>query len=416
MSFDTHIEARSQKRLDPFAVAAGLMRNDLPILAPLFLALGVAGGVQTLYGASSFVEVFTLQIAERVIQLTVLLLVVLRWRGKLSKKDNTPLPVFPTVARIFTVGLLLWGALMSPTFLLLFARNANLALPISVLFVLGILWCFRFYFYFIAYGLLGSSLMSGLSQTLAIGRRDPMGSVRSLISPVAITSLLVWLVALPSPDGRSIGWATAGAAAQGLFWLLSVYTGLGLGLTLLDDQEWRNAKLDAYRKERLETLETQGRGSAVNLLSPSSGAKIFALAVCLMAVNIYQALHIKPAVVLTVVSWEAVDQKLKLSLRAEDDAYHFRGFNPIAFSVRSQTGYDISTELLRVSKSPPVDGQKGTFDIDFSGVVSSTPLFLEFATNKREDVLRGMDNMWLWYNKVPIAPLRVAPIAGGDRG
>ncbi len=203
---------------------------------------------------------------------------------------------------------------------------------------------------------------------------------------------------------------------QGTFWLLSIYTGLGLGLTLIDDHEWRSARLDVYRKERLETLETQGRGSWLNILSPAVGAKIFVLAVCLMTVNLYQVLHTKPAASIRVLSCVAQDQTLKVALDVRDSVYHFRGFNPVAFSIASQTGYPVSTELLRVSRD--AQGEKGVrvVDIDVSSDGSPMTLYLEFGTNKRDDVLRTMDNMWLWYNKVPLAPLAVEAVVAQPEG
>lgn len=406
---------RTKKTPDPFAVAAGLLKNDSHLIVPLLLLLSLSGVAQALELSPKFREAIGLQLIERFIQLAVLVFVVLRWRTKLGREGQASVSAFAVTSRMMLVGFLVWGALMSPTFLLLFSTNPAITLPICILFTVGIFWWFRFYFYFLVYGILGSSLLTGVSQTLAIGRRAPTAAVRSLVAPVALTSLLVWLVALPSPDGRSVGWAAAGAAVQGVFWLLSIYTGLGLGLLLLDEQEWRGAKLDAYRKERLETLEAQGRASFVNFLSPASGVKIFVLAVCVMAFNLVQALHTPPAASIKVVSLQAEDQVLRVALELKDTDYHFRGFNPLGFSVASQTGYSISTELVRISRTP--NGKKGEREFEVSEDEQKGPvmLYLEFATNKTDDVLRSLDNMWLWYNQVTIAPLRIEDGRGTGR-
>jgi hypothetical protein len=407
MNYEDEPAPRTKKTSDPFALAAGLLKNDLRLIPLLLLLLSLSGVAQTLQSSSNFSDVLGLQLVERFVQLAVLVFVIVRWRKKLAREGHSSVHPLAVGSRVMLVGFLVWGALMSPTFLLLFSTNPAISLPLSIFFIVGVFWWFRFYFYFLVYGILGTSLRMGISQTLELGRRSPTAAVRSLVAPVALTSLIVWLVALPSPDGRSVEWAAAGAAAQGIFWLLSIYTGLGLGLLLLDDQEWRGAKLDAYRKERLETLEAQGRASFLNFLSPASGVKMFVLAVVVMVFNLFQALHTPPAAAIKLVSWSAQDQILRVALELKDPEYHFRGFNPVAFSIASQTGYGISTELVRIGRSP--EGKRGEreFEVTEDEKKGAVTLYLEFATNKRDDVLRSLDNMWLWYNQVSIAPLRI---------
>lgn len=394
---------------DAFALAAGMIRHDAALLVPLFILSSFPGVVATLMDPLTRTQSLILEAVKWVSQLGVLAFVVVRWRLILGRESRKSVRPFALALRVLVAGGLVWGALMMPLFLI--ELTSAVSFPVVVLSILGIYWWFRLYFYFVSYGLLGVALLPGVSTTLEISRRDIGGAFRSLIGPIAITSLLCWLFAIPSPDGRSIQWAAVGAGAEGLFWLLSMYTGLGVGVLTLGDSEWREAGLDPYRRERLETLEAQGKASWLNVLSPKAGAKVFVVALLVMAFNINRAVHSPPAVSVKVVRCEAVSQNLKIVLELRDPEYHYRGFSPLAFSVASQTGFEqFSTEIVRISRTP--EGKKGelSFPLSKDDLSGSITVYLEFATNKTDEVLQKLDNMWLWYHSVSLVPLRVGTV------
>jgi hypothetical protein len=41
-------------------------------------------------------------------------------------------------------------------------------------------------------------------------------------------------------------------------------------------------------------------------------------------------------------------------------------------------------------------------------------LYVDFKSHKTDEALRGMDNLYLWYNLKPIVPLRVVERAPTD--
>ena len=394
---------------DAFALAAGMLRRDVGLFVPLLILASFGGVAETLLDPLSRTQSWGLEAVKWLSQLGVLAFVVARWRRILGRECKSSVRSFMLTLRMVVAGFLVWGALMMPVFLI--ELTSAVSFPIVVLLILGIYWWFRFYFYFVSYGLLGVSLRQGISTTLELSRRDIGGALRSLMAPIAITSLVTWIVAIPSPDGRSIEWAAVGAATEGLFWLLSIYTGLGVGLRTLGDSEWRDAGLGPYRRERLETLEAQGKASWFNLLSPKAGAKVFVIALLVMAFNIHRAVHAPPAVSVKVIGCEAVSQNLRIALELRDPNYHYRGFSPLAFSVASQTGFEqFSTEIVRIARTP--EGKKGevSFPLTKADFEAPITLYLEFATNKTDEVLKKLDNMWLWYHQVSLVPLRVGAL------
>ena len=83
----------------------------------------------------------------------------------------------------------------------------------------------------------------------------------------------------------------------------------------------------------------------------------------------------------------------------------------MAFSVASQTGFEqFSTEIVRIARTP--EGKKGevSFPLTKADFEAPITLYLEFATNKTDEVLKKLDNMWLWYHQVSLVPLRVGAL------
>jgi hypothetical protein len=391
--------------LDPFAIAAGMLRNDIPLLLPMLGVLALSAIAQTLSSPASFVEIGGVVLLDRVLQLVVISAIVLRWRRKLEHIKGSLSNPFLAALRIVVAGLVVWGSLTLPMVGASFV-SLSWASPLCIfLFFCAVFWSFRFYFYFATFGLLGGTLRDAFSAATALGRREPLAAVRSLIAPVAVTALVVGILWYPSPDGRSLFWATAASAAEGIFWVLSTYTGLAFALSLIDESVWRAAGLDPYRQQRLRTLEAQGRASRFNWLSTKSGMKIFVVALCVIIGDLVQGFTMDPAARIAVESYQVRDRGISVVLDLSDPTYKFRGFNPYAFSLATQTGMEvISARIDKVSLAPDGEFLRGSFPSQ-SG---SVKLYLDFKSHKTDEALRGMDNLYLWYNLKAVAPLRPA--------
>jgi hypothetical protein len=391
----------TESPLDPFALAVGLLKHDLALLPPLAVVLGLSTIAQFVFPPKSFEQVAGLVVFDRLLQLLVLSFITLRWRGMLRTRDSARISPLVAGFRIVSMGFLLWAVVTLPALGLVALSDSIGLLPSFVVFTFTAFWSLRYFFYFSVFGLLGCSWRSGFQAMIGVYERAPLAPIRSLVAPIACTALIVAIFSSFSPDGRSSFWASASSAAEGVFWLLSIYTALGCSMVLIDDRVWREAGLDPYRVDRLLTLQAQGRTTRGSILSPSSGLKALALALLIVAANISQALNLSPAAKIEVLKMTPRDHGLAVVVKVEDPEHRLRGFNPLAFSVASQTGYPISTELSEVSLYPNSERFNG-FLPETSEAVSFS---LEFRSNKTEEVLRSLDNMWLWYNLKPLTRL-----------
>ena len=394
--------ARVVPQADPYAIAAGLLFNDAPFLIPLMALLAMSALCQGLLMPTTLSGGFGLLTFDRVLQLVVMCFGVVRWRHRFHHSGGPVVRTVPAVARIIAVGFLMWGAVTIPSLGATFAASGAFVAPLLFLFFIGTFFVFRLYFYYVVYGLLGGTLRDGLKAAGNLSRREPSAAVRSMIAPLAVTMLVVGLCSIPSPDGRSLVWSTASSAAEGLFWLLSTYTGLAFALVLIDESEWRAAGLDPYRRERLKTLEAQGKASRFLWLSPRAGVKIFIVALLVVVSNLVQALQAPPSAQVVVEKCVASDHRISVEVSVTDQEHHFRGFNPMAFTIKTETGHVVSTHLLKVSLSPEGEPLQGPLP-DAPGPLT---LYLQFRSNKNGDVLSSLDNMWLWYNFKALMPVR----------
>lgn len=390
--------------LDPFAIAAGLLKNDVSLLLPAFIILALAAFLPGLFDVAGVTDIGGLMFLDRFLQLSVASVIVLRWRRRFEHDKRRQATSSKALLRMFISGFVVWGALTFPILGATFTSLPWLSSLCVFVFFFAVFWVFRFYFYFVTFGLLSGSIPEVAQATLAVSRRDPGAAIRSLIGPLAVTALAWGVLLLPSPDGRSLFWATVTSTSLGLFWILGTYTGIAFALVLIDESTWRAAGLDPYRKERLRTLETQGRASHFNWLAPRHGVKIFVIAVCAIVMSLYQGLQTTPAPHITVQRCEARNHGLSVVVELNDLQYKFRGFNPYAFSLRSQTGFDeVSSGIEKVSIEPGGAELTGPLSPEPNPVV----LRIDFKSNKTQEALQILDNMYLWYNLRPLFPVKV---------
>jgi hypothetical protein len=399
------------KGLEPFALAAGLLWNDRFLLLPLLIVLAMAGladlALQS-FGISNWTGVMVL---DRVLQILVVTFIVLRWRKRLQVTQAAPLNGTRLAARIAIVSITSTVLLAVP--FLGFAVNPGgaSALLFLVCGVLGVVWCLRVYFYFAVVGILGSPVVAGLARAVLMSKGDGMAALRSLVVPCALTMLLTALLTMPSPDGRSVVWMTAASSAEGIFWILSTYSALGYALAMFNESEWRTAGLTPYRRERLSTIQMQGGATLARYLRPKFGLWMCLGAMCCMAANLARQVNEPPAASVVVKSVTVADYLIKVELEVEDREYKFRGFHPMAFSVKSKTGFAIANSMTAASLTADGTGFIGPIN---SKDGAQQRIFLTFSSGKTAAALRALDNVWLWYQFQPlvaISPQMLQPVA-----
>lgn len=406
-SAEGQISSRNS-RLDPFGLAAGLLKNDRVFVLSLLLILSstaladlalVLSGISLNWG--------WLVISDKLIQVAAVFAIATRWRSRLYgqvigdiKDPLSRLKVFLRIALIsLTSALLLGVPFIGVSVNLIGGSGALLFFTIGIL---GVVWCLRVYFFFAIAAILGLPLASGLAAAVNLSKRDRSAALRSIATPVAVTMLLTALLSLGSPDGRSLYWTAAVSAGEGIFWILSSYTALAYALVIFNDAEWRAAGLTPYRGERLSTIQAQGDKRLAKILKPKSGLLVALLALSLMAVNLQRNLTTPPAAKVSIIGAAVEDYSIKIELEVVDPEYKFRGFQPLAFSIKTKTGSPFAESLKSVARTS--DGQgfiTGIQSVDGS----RERIFLSFSSAKTARTIRGSDNVWLWYKSVPLMPI-----------
>jgi hypothetical protein len=384
---------------DPAAVAVGLLRNDLAFLPFLAALLCISAVLDVLtYSASDFWRA-SVVVIDRLMQIAVVSIIVLRWRRLLQTPQAPKIRTSGVVFRIAVVSVAASIVLSTPFFGIALSRNVVGALAFLGLFVLGLVWCLRVYLFYAVAGMLGLPVGASFARAVEISRSNTKAILRSLVAPVALTVVCSALFLMPYPDGRSLAWMAASSACEGIFWILSTYTGLGLALTIFTEKEWRTAGLSHYRADRLLTLNTQGGKVLPKYLAPRFGFIMFAVALCFLAGNLARLGQLPPAAKVTLRNVAVSDYKISVALELEDREFKFRGFQPQAFFIASQTGSLQSTRL--VSASQQADKEDAVGFIKATGT-EPVMLYLTFSSAKTGEVLRELDNMWLWYRAKPL--------------
>jgi hypothetical protein len=397
--------------VDPFALSAGLLWNDRFVLLPLCLVLALSALLDLSLQSSQRSSWFLVVAIDRLLQISVVSYIVFRWRQRLQVSPGTGLSLLRLMFRIGVVSVASSILLAMPVLGLAVNSGGISSLLFIFLGVVGIAWCLRVYFYFAVAGILGTALTPGLAQAVRISKSDGMAAIRTLVVPCGVTMLLTALLTIPNPDGRSLAWMTVTSSVEGVFWILSTYSALGYALIAFGDGDWRASGLTPYRRERLATIQTQGGGVLARYLRPKFGLWICVAALFCMGINLTRQLNQPPAAKVVVKSVSVADYSVKVELEVEDRVYKFRGFHPVAFSLKTKTGFAVSNSLTAASLS--TDGK------EFAGTIVSDDgaprsLYLTFSSGKTAAALRALDNLWLWYQFQPLValgPELIAPAA-----
>jgi len=399
--------------IDPFAITAGLLLNDIRILPSLLLLLSfyaVAGAVVE--------PAFWLELVDRILQLAVMSVVVLRWRKRLQTPSSPRIRPLSVITRIFGIGLSLWIVITCATELASTSHasfgDVDSSLPLmlgAVVLILSFVWCWRLFFYYVIAGFVGGTWRDVVIRALRIHKENPGAAARALAAPLSLSAIALCIFNLPFPDGRSLILTTLSSASQALFWLLSTYTGIGVGLSLFQPADWRALGLEGYSTERLQTLEIQGRSKLAKILTPRSALKCAGVAILLMVINNIRFAAEPPATKVEVTRLTAEDKLVRLELRATDTTHQFRGFYPRLLSLRGDSGHPISIELLKASTQ--IDKSEVLSQISEQDRTSIT-LFLEFSTDRNRKDFEALNEVWLWYGILPVEKLKVRESTSGQ--
>lgn len=413
MTSDVAAEERGSKQAseDAFAIAAALLRSDLLILPWLLLALGLPSAAQVFLLDLPEWFFVSAVVMERFLQLAVLFAVTRRWKHRLEQPGSRGGKVGKAFLRTLLFGTVLWLLCVAPLVASTLQPQSSLILVASFLFVFGLVWSLRHYFYFVPTAMLGLDLRDSAVKSLDLTKVTPRAALRSALAPAGITLLLVNLCSVPYPDGRSVLWSSLGAFSQSTFWLLSTYSALAFSLTMLDDADWRAAGLDPYRAERLQTLKVQGRGKLADLFTARTGVQAIVLAVLIFISNSLRDFNEAPAASFSIKRVEYGDNSVTVFVQVSDPQYALRGFLPVMFSVATRDGTQFSRQPPTIKGEAEREGQVPRVE----GLTTEISLNLQFLTNRSAESLKTQADLWLWYKGTPVAALPNAE-SSAERG
>lgn len=390
--------------LTPYSLAAGLLAHDIGIATTLTLIICGISLAMGLYTPDSTPEMLAALILERGVQITAMFIIVRRWRKKLEVKTGSSL--IPTFLRTALVGYLIWGCSLFPFFILSRSDNQSLVFASAIILTFSALLALRYFFYFATIGLFVGSLKELAVQTRAITLQSPFSPMKAISAPLAFTALCMALVFIPYPDGRSVVFNSIAGSLEGLFTILSTYTGLAFTLFLADDTSWRTSGLDHYRQERLETLSITAPKFLPSLLSAKGSLKIFVLAAFIFSLNISRQVSTAPAAEIKVLSVIAGNKRVHIELEVHDKEFQLVGFRPAAFSIAGENGTPVASKITAIS----INNEGSDAPPLITPTSNRVKIAIDFESTRSADDFASLEDLYLYYYTVKIRPISPSEI------
>lgn len=385
--------------VNPYKLACGLFLSDLWKALFCIILCSVVSVVGTLFPTTLLSESIYSLCFERALQLLCLFWITHSWLSRLrieKKPLSAKLPI-----RFFLIGILLWGALMSPVIIL--TIQPSLASISFFLLALGIYYSIIYFYYFLptlfnSRKSLRDVLLS--CKELSFGK---FSTVLKIYSCSGIFGLTYYsLLSAYTPDGRTIELQALSQIWIGIFFVFSTYLALAFGLLSIPDSMWREEKLDPYKKERLETLSKIGKPLHL-FLSPQGLFVVFLLGFFCFLGNYARSLTTPPPPTITLINAVAKDSSVEITLKLTDEAFMMRGTYPLMFALRSEQGNTVSAYPKTVTDMDSKEDQR--FIIPSQETTKN--LILTFETDRSGKALTDLEDLYLWYNKVKLLNVKI---------
>jgi hypothetical protein len=385
--------------LNPYSLAAGLLVQDLGLATTLIVIVCGLSFVMGLYTPDTTSSMLAALLIERGVQIIGMFVIVRRWRKKLEIRNGTSLVT--TFIRTVLVGYLIWGCSLVPFFLLSRSDNQTLVFASAVILTFTALLALRYFFYFATIGLFHGSPKEIATQTRAITLQSPFAPMKAISAPLAITAVCMAIAFIPYPDGRSVVINSLAGSLEGLFTILSTYTGLAFTLLLVDDTTWRSSGLDHYRQERLETLAITAPKFSSGLLSGQGSIKVFILAAFIFSLNISRQVNTPPAAEIKMLSVVAGNKRVHIELEVSDKEFKLVGFRPAAFSIAGENGTPVAAKITAIS----INNQPNDTPPLISPTTERVRIGIDFESTRSADDFASLEDLYLWYYTVKIQPI-----------
>jgi hypothetical protein len=383
----------------PYSLAAGLLAHDFGLATSLAVVICGISFIMGLYTPDTTPAMLAALILERGVQIIAMFIIVRRWRKKLEVRAGAS--AFTTFIRTGLVGYLIWGCSLVPFFLLSRSDNQSLVFASAILLTFSALLALRYFFYFATIGLFNGSPKELATQTRVITLRSPFAPMKAISAPLAITAVCMALAFIPYPDGRSVVFNSLAGSLEGLFTILSTYTGLAFTLLLADDTSWRTSGLDHYRQERLETLSIAAPRFASGILSAQGSIKVFILAAFIFSLNISRQVSTAPAAQIKLLSVVAGNKRVHIELEVSDKEFQLVGFRPAAFSIAGENGTPVASKITAIS----INNQSSDAPPLITPTTGRVKIGIDFESTRSAHDFASLEDLYLWYYTVKLQPI-----------
>lgn len=411
---EVNIDPAKLKNTLPYELTAGLIAVDLRLLLISYPIISLPSVIEDFLNPLNSFTALALSLTEKVLQLIFLCVFSHRWANRL-RKDPKELS-FASLLNILITGLVLWCLLALPPFIALRTDKSDFDFLPSLLLlglIPGVVIGFRYWMYFLPMSFGRKPLLQSLVIAKSFVVVDKWLPLKTLVGPLGVSLLLMSLLSIPYPDGRSAALNGLIDITSGLIWLLSCYTSLAFGLLMLSEKSWYELSLDPYREARLSTIVLQSVWPLTNLLNVKAGLRMLLLSALIWFGNIIRLEFMPPSGRVEVVSAFAEEDKAFVQLKITDQGFKFRGMQPVAFSLAGgqfiESGANPSHIVCRYPNIVRVADAKNPSD-NFLFSLPRQPgeltVDLEFQCSRSGAALRELEDLFLWYRKVKLDQIR----------
>lgn len=321
---------------------------------------------------------------------------------------QTPALTSQTLARICFIGMGLW--LSYTLAILAVASPTDTGIKTIALFLVGpaLYLNLRYYFFYVPPLLRGPEALSfDLSQAAKLSKDRIKIILLSLVGPGGLHALVSAIISGLSPDQRHLAVVLALDASSGLFFLMNAAISVCLAIKFLSETNDQSSP-EIGLGTQATRLALQAPPWLTAVFQPNKGFVMIMLACLVWAGNLMRLAELPPAPTLVVHHAETTDRKLILKLDATDTNYQFRGFHPVFFHLASDLRTPLAERPLRVTRQ----GQENDLLFELPRETGPLTLLLEFATNRTQQELAALEDLFLWYRGAKIAKITFAPIVG----
>lgn len=402
--YEAYIQARKWYR-DGIVLASALISRDRAFLLAFYPLLVAPACLASLHPALDTGEILILSGVERLLYASFFFILLHRWFAILSAQ--------PRHVSVWAFGIVLavngavWAVMMLPTAAELYGLPEQVDYGGGILLIPLAIIGVRYFFYFMPVMLGYRNPRAILRAADEYTRHHRFLPVKLMIPPLALSAMYSGIVTGFSPDLRHTWVTLLLDVGDGVFWVLSCYLSLGVGLAILAKNRLPITDLDPYLDARLDTMKLKAPGWITGLLNPAHSMRLIIVSALIWVGNMVRLWELTPApeIRLSSVTLHG-NNTVAVELHLRDSKYRFRGFRPIMFRIAGESGEPITGSPTSATTA------EGRSDIlyYYPRTSDESTLTLNFLLVNRAEDFTKLQDLHLWYAHARIAHIDPAKI------